>query len=145
MRYSDYLASAALLVSCISLGLSFWFGYRDKVSLNAKSKFLPAHPEYDRAHLQIKVVNKGRRVAVLTLFGGNLEDGGWQGESLGSEGKGLHLTENQFYERKFYKEDVLAVAPDSESPYVDLWFEDSLGSRHTVKHSKEHIKLLMAQ
>jgi len=108
----------------------------------ATSKFYPAHPEYDKAHLEIKVVNTGRRIAVLTLFGGDLEDGGWQGEGLGETGKGLHLAEHEFYNVKFYKDDVLAVSPDSESNYVELWFEDSLGRRHKVKNSKKNIGLL---
>ena len=109
----------------------------------AESKYYPAHPDYDQAHLHIKIVNKGRRIAILTLFGGNLDNGGWQGESLGEGRMGLHLAEHEFYEKKFYKDDVLAVAPDSEGIYVDLWFEDSLGRRHMVKNSKKHIKKLL--
>ena len=104
MDTSDYIAILALIVSILSLGVSFYFGYRDKVNLRATCKFFPDHPEYNRAHLSIKVVNHGRRPAIITLFGGYLQDGGWQGTYLrGIEGA-LRLGEHEFHEDNLYKE-----------------------------------------
>jgi hypothetical protein len=135
MTLSEYIPYIALAVSVLSFVTSFYFGFRERVWVRAVCKFYQAHPEYDRAHLRIRVVNRGRRIAVLTMFGGNLVDGGWQGEHLGEKERGLHLSEHQFYERKFYREDVVALAPDYVSEYVELWFEDSLGKRHKVRNS----------
>ncbi len=73
------------------------------------------------------------------MFGGDLAGGGWQGENLEGKGGGLHLSEHEYYERSFYREDIMAVAPDSESEYVELWFEDSLGKRHKIKKSRDGI------
>ena len=140
----DYLSISALIVSIISLGGTFYFNIRDRMKVQATSKLYASHPDYDKAHLEIKVVNIGRRIAVLTLFGGDLENGRWQGEALGESEKGLHLAEHEFYKYKFYKDDILAVSPDFESNYIELWFEDSLGRRHKVKDSKINVELLNA-
>jgi hypothetical protein len=139
MTWSESVPYVALAVSILSFFTSLYFGFRDRVWVRAVSTFYPAHPEYDRAHLRIRVVNRGRRIAILTMFGGDTADGRWQGEGLGEKQRGLHLTEHQFYERKFYREDIVASCPDSESQYVELWFEDSLGKRHKIKNSREHI------
>lgn len=142
MNLNEYIPYIALAISILSFITSFYFGFRDRVRVQATCKFYPTHPEYNRAHLSIRIVNRGRRVAVLTMFGGDLFDRTWQGENLGEKGRGLHLTEHQFYERKFYSEDIVAVSPDSESEFVELWFEDSLGKRHKVKNSRKGIQQL---
>ena len=142
METSDYIAISALVISVLSIGASFYFQYRDRVKLKASCKYLPAHPDYDRAHLKVKIVNCGRRPTLLTLFGGDLKDGGWQGTSLGGKNKALRLGEHEFHEEKFYHESIEAVAPDSMSEFTELWFEDSIGNRHIVKGSKEGIKKL---
>ena len=142
MTWSESVPYVALGMSILSFIMSFYFGFRDRVHVHAVSKFYPQHPDYDQANLDIRVVNRGRRIAVLTLFGGNTADGKWQGEGLGDKKTGLHLTEHDFYKRKFYFEDIVAASPDSESEYVELWFEDSLGKRHKVKHSRNGIQKL---
>ncbi|WP_414434317.1 hypothetical protein [Alloalcanivorax venustensis] len=142
MEDGDIVSYAALAVSIFSVVTSFYFGLRDRVKVSTSCKYYPAHPEYDREHLKIRVVNRGRRVAVLTMFGGDTIDGRWQGEALGEKGAGLRLAENEFYDREFYREDVEAVAPDVESEFSRLWFEDSLGRRHIVKGSKGSISSL---
>lgn len=142
MAWRESVPYVALGVSVLSFITSFYFGFRDRVRVRAIGKFYQGSPDYDRAHLSIRIVNKGRRIAVLTMFGGDTADGGWQGENLGEKMTGLHLTEHQFYERKFYREDIVASAPDSDSEYVELWFEDSLGKRHKVKNSRNGIQQL---
>lgn len=143
LTLSEYISFIALALSILSFITSFYFGFRDRMSVRAECEFFPSNPEYDRAHLRIRVVNRGRRIAILPMFGGDLASGGWQGEGLGEKDKGLHLAEHERFERKFYREDVVAVAPDSESEYVELWFEDSIGKRHKVKKSREGIEQLI--
>ncbi|MBI2286988.1 MAG: hypothetical protein HYU79_06050 [Nitrosomonadales bacterium] len=142
MSLSDYLSSAALFVSVVSLGVSIFYSQKDQMRLKAESKYFSGHPDYDRPHLNIRVINHGRRIAILRLFGGNTADGGWQGTVIGDQKRGLYLNEHEFYETKFYIEDIEATSPDSESEFVELWFEDSLGRRHKVKNSKKHIQHL---
>lgn len=142
MVTSDYLSIAAFIVSVLSFAGSFYFNFRDRMRVQATCRFHPTHPDYDKAHLAIQVVNRGRRIAILTLFGGDLEDGGWLGERLAESGKYFHLAEHECHEIKFYKDDLLAASPDSESNYIKLWFEDSLGRRHWVKNSMNNIMLL---
>lgn len=142
MSASEVIPYIALVISILSFITSFYLGFRDRVRVHATCKFYPEHPEYNRAHLVVRIVNRGRRVAVLTIFGGNLADGGWQGENLGAKERGLHLTEHEFFERKFYPEDIVAVAPDGESEFVELWFEDSVGKRHKVINSRKGIMQL---
>ncbi len=139
---SDIIAIIALFVSIISLIVTFVFNYRDRVNLKAECRYVEYHPDYDRSRLEIKIVNHGRRAALLRLFAGDLRDGGWQGTYLGDKEKGLRLGEHDFYESKFYKEDIEAVSPDSESEYISLWFEDSLGIRHEVKGAADGIRKL---
>lgn len=142
MEVSDYIAILALIVSAISLITSFYFGYRDKVNLKTECKYFDFHPEYDRAHLNIKITNHGRRPALLRWFGGRLRNGKWQAEGFEGKDSIKRLGEHEFYHRKFYKDDILAISPDDESEYVELWFEDSLGYRHVVKGSKKGIEKL---
>lgn len=143
MKPSDYISILALIISFLSLGVSIYFQYRDRVKLTTSCKYFPPHPDYDRGHLEIKVVNSGRRPTLLTILGGNLKDGGWQGTQLGGKDKSIRLGEHEFYEKKFYCEDIEVVSPDSESEFTELWFEDSIGDRHFVKGSKEGIKKLL--
>ena len=142
MGHDIVISYVALAVSVFSVATSFYFGLRDRMKVGAYCTYYPAHPDYDRANLKIRAVNRGRRVAVLTLFGGDTTDGNWQGEGLGERGAGLHLAEHEFYEREFYREDVEAISPDRESEFFELWFEDSLGRRHRVKGSKDGIRKL---
>lgn len=85
MTWSESVPYVALAVSILSFFTSFYFGFRDRVRVRAISTFYPAHPEYDRTHLRVRVVNRGRRIAILTTFGGDTADGGWLGERLGEK------------------------------------------------------------
>lgn len=96
MNISDKIAILALVVSLLSLAVSIYFQYRDRVKLKTTCTFYPAHPDYDRAHLAIRIVNHGRRPTLLTLFGGNLKDGKWQGTRLGQKDKAVRLGEHEF-------------------------------------------------
>jgi len=142
LQLSDYISLVALVIALLSFAASFYFGYRDRVKVKAFSEFYKGHEEYGPAHMNIRIVNHGRRVAVITMFGGNLEDGGWQATHIGDKGLGIRLAEHEFYKEYFRKEDVVSVYPDGESEYINLWFEDSLGKRHPVKNAEKHLRLL---
>src|SRR5262245_45948108 len=106
LKLSDVISILALFISMISLAISWFFNFRDKADLKIIGKFFVSHPDYDRAHINVKVVNSGRRPMILTLFGGDLKGGGYCGTSLGKDHKGLRLDEHESYETKVYVEDL---------------------------------------
>jgi len=143
MAFSDLLSLFALLVSIISLIISWHFGFRDKAKLKITSNFYHSHQDQDRDRIGIKIVNHGRRATILTLFGGDLDNGGWSGTCLGKKGDGLRLGEHEKYETTVYANDLLVT--DSEgnlAEFVRFWFEDTLGQRHKVKSSEKLIAKL---
>jgi len=145
MNTSNYISSLALLVSVVSLIISWHFGFRDKSKLKTYAKFYPSHPNHDRAKIEIKIVNHGRRATILTLFGGDLEDGGMSGIYLGKEGDGLRLGEHEKYETIVYADDLLVTHPEGNiAQFVRFWFEDTLGQRHKIKNSEKLISKLIS-
>lgn len=106
MATSDILSVLALVISILSCGTSFYFSYRDRVALKVFCRFYNHHPEYDRTHILIKIINIGRRTAILRLFGGPTDSSGWCAEYLDKANGGLRLGENEFHEIKIYKEDL---------------------------------------
>ena len=142
LQFSDYVSIIALVVALLSFATAFYFGFRDRVNVKAFSTFYKGHEEYGAAHMEVRLVNHGRRVAVITMFGGDLENGGWEGTNLGEKGLGIRLAEHEFHTERLGKEEIFARGPECEDKYVNLWFEDSLGKRHPVKDSKKHLGLL---
>ena len=140
ITFSDYIATSAFIVSLLSFGTAIYFGFRDRVHLKATSKLY----KFGHAYLEIKVVNYGRRPAILTMFGGELDNGKWRGTYLGGKEQCIRLEENEYHIEKVFFSD-LQHFDDVEKEvreYVRLWFEDSLGNRHPVKKSKRNIQLL---
>ena len=134
-QFSDYVSAIALVVALLSFVASFYFGFRDRVNVKAFST-------YYEGYCSIKIVNHGRRAAIITMFGGDLENGYWQATHLGEKGLGIRLAEHEFHTENFSERDILAIGPDHESEFINLWFEDSLGKRHLVKDSEEHLQRL---
>lgn len=75
------ISIAALILSTVSLAISWYFGFRDRFKLVATSEFFPEN-EYGPAYIRIKVVNVGRRLVILRLLGGDHSEGGWSGTYL---------------------------------------------------------------
>lgn len=92
--------------------------------------------------MHVKVVNVGRRLVILRLFGGHDTDGHWSGEILGEDGKGLYLKENEVFEKTMRWDDLHVMNPydDSDANYVSLWVEDTRGHRHKIKKSRQNIR-----
>ena len=127
---STKISLVALAISIGSFVLSGYFGFRDKYKVVATSKFYPDH-EYGSASVHVKVVNVGRRLVILRLFGGDHSDGGWSGEYLEKVEGGLYLKENEFLEKTLHWDDLHSMGPDYEvAIYKNLWVEDSRGHRH---------------
>jgi len=129
-----------LVVSIVSLGVSLYVTQLDRFKLKATSTLYLPYDYNDKAHIEVRIVNHGRRVAVLTMFGGDTEAGGWNGSHLFN--KGLYLAENEFHKRTLTKDEAECVGPEYETEYVSLWFEDSHGRRHQVKGSRKHLEQL---
>ena len=106
MTSSDYIAVLALIVSLFSFGTSLYFGLRDRVHLKVTSKILNHGGRFGHAHLEIKVVNRGRRPAILTMWGGELDTGKWVGTYVGEKGQGIRLEENEYYIEKLSVSDL---------------------------------------
>jgi len=140
LQSSDYISLVAIVIALLSFAASFYFGYRDRVKVKAFSEIYQS--DDGSAYMEIRIVNHGRRVAVITMFGGNLENGGWQATHIGEKGLGIRLAEREFHKKFLSKGEVVSVSPEGESEYVNLWFEDSLGKRHPVKNAEKHLRLL---
>ena len=144
METSILIALAALTISLISLAFSVHFGLRDRCKLVTESRFFP-EDEYGPAVVQIKIVNAGRRVAVLRVLGGYHVGGGSSGEILGKDRTGHALSEQESLERRYHWDNIHTLSPDGEIyTYESLYIEDTLGRRYKIRDSKTNIKKLLA-
>lgn len=108
------------------------------------SRYLPAS-EYGPSRIILTLINKGRRPVILRMIGGTSEDGKWAASFLEHEKGGLRLGEHERYEHTIEKEDTVSFHPEHEDLFFEhLWVEDSLGNRHQVPNSREHIRQLWA-
>ena len=140
LQISDWFSLVALVVSIISLAVSLYATQLDRFKLKATSTLYLPNEYNDEGHIEVRIVNHGRRVAVMTMFGGDTEVGGYSATHLVA--KGLHLAENEFHKLTLTKPEALCVGPEYETEYVSLWFEDSHGRRHQVKDSRKHLEQL---
>lgn len=140
LQISDWFSLFALVVSIVSLAGSLYAIQLDRFKLKATSTLYLPDEYNDKAHIEVRIVNHGRRVAVLTMFGGDSEAGGWYGSHLFN--KGLYLAENEIHKRTLTKDEAECVGPEWVNEYVSLWFEDSHGRRHQVKGSRKHLEQL---
>ena len=139
MGISFYLSLIAIIIACISLFWSIYLGYRDRGNIKAISKISYNGPDSKYFHLQVKVVNCGRRPVILSMFGADYSDGTRGGTYIEKESG--RLTENEKYEITIRAGDSDTMSPDGEEA-VDFWFEDTLGRRYKVKNAKENLKKL---
>lgn len=143
MQTSDYISIAALVISIMSITIVWYFGFRDRAHLKTFAQFYSFNPNYNRAHIAIKIVNCGRRPVILTMFGGDLSNGSWCGTVIEKEGEGIILKEHGKYETTVYLEDLHYSNPEgNEADYINFWFENTLGQRYKVKNSEKLIKKL---
>jgi hypothetical protein len=146
MTISDYIAVSALIISVLSFATSMYFGLLDRVRIKAVSKLYNMDPEFGPSFLEVKAINCGRRVTILTTFGAKLDDGSCVSTYIGKDGQGIRLAENEYHVEKLKMSDLKQVDPSTGDirEYEELYFEDSLGRRHTVRHSRQDIARLKA-
>ena len=77
------------------------------------------------------------------MWGGYDLNHRWVGTPLGKAGEGLRLGEKEWHEIKFHQEDIFNDTPNGYMEFVDLWIEDSLRHRYTIKNAKKNIKRLV--
>lgn len=135
-------SNIALIVSGSSLvlsGVGFALNqFRDRPRLKVSSTLY--HDDDGNPYkIGVTVVNKGRRPVILAMVGGNCRNGGWGGSDFISNG--IRLGENEHHQFEIDKEGVVAMdrygGPDE--PYDLMWVQDTLGNRHKIPNSHEHI------
>ena len=143
MTASLIVSVVALCVSLTSLGFSAYFGLRDRASLKAACKFTDRW-EGSSASISVSIVNAGRRPVVLRTWAGVDKDGNWIGTFFGKDQGGLRLGEHERHDFRLMKDDCYAVTPDEDVVFADLWIEDTLGRRHTVRDATANLAKLHA-
>jgi hypothetical protein len=144
MQFAEWLSVIALIVSLGSLSASLYFNLRDRAKIEARSQYYPGI-EDGVPMIELSVVNAGRRPVVLRMWGGMDASGDWVGTMINSAEGGKRLAEHDRYEVKLMRDDLVALTPDSDVVFVDLWFEDTLGRRHRVRNAKEHVRKLWSR
>jgi len=143
MTRAEFIAALALVVSALSFGVSVFSSWRDRARLVTSSRFIAWWDDND-AHVNVFVVNTGRRPLILRMWVGAESKDNWVGTYLGTEKSGLRLGEHERHEFKLKKQDLLEFTPDGDVSIQDLWFEDTLGRRHLVKGARENLAKLRA-
>ena len=141
MQFSDWLALSALVVSLLSLAVTTRGAFLDRSRLTITSAYREAS-ENGPARIQITLVNKGRRPAILRTFGGRDSAGATSGTYLDHQAGGKRLAEHEIHEFTVTKEDTVLFGPDEDLFFAELWIEDSLGRRHKVPNSKQYLARL---
>lgn len=140
--YAELVSTIALVIAFAGLCISGWVAFRDRPRLRITSQFIPAS-EYGPNRIVVTLLNKGRRPVILRLLGGTSQDGRWSGEFLDHKNGGLRLGEHERYEHTIVRENAGEFHHEDETLFFDnLWVEDSLGNRHPVPKSREHLRQL---
>lgn len=140
------IATAALLVSILSLILSIYVVSRDRSRLKTESQAYINEETGEFSIINLKAVNTGRRPIILTAVQGVYEGKHRASSFIDYEDKGHPLNENEIYEYRLRKFDGMTVCdPDDSGTYYDLrdlYFIDSTGRRYHIKGAKKNVKLL---
>ncbi len=134
----------ALCVSIAGFCLAFANYRRDRDDVKATCRFTVGYEGTD-PHLLASVVNAGRRPVVLRMWGGTDKAGVWAGTMLNHDEGGRRLGEHERLDFPIVAQDVLCFVPEGDDVlYADLWFEDTLGRRHTMKGAKDALHKLLS-
>jgi hypothetical protein len=121
------VAALALIVSTISLCVSFSSFLRDRARRRVKSVFHEPS-EYGNGCIHLTIMNAGRRPIILRLLG---DEGGdnWVGTFFGDHERGLRLGKHERHELNIRSEDLVQTTAYDEITVTTIWIEDSLGRR----------------
>lgn len=132
-----FISAAGFLLSCASFITSVYIAKRDRGRLIAKSTFIPKQDSYT-ADVLIEIVNKGRRPMTIISLCWKAKDGTWHGKALGEyvlpETARLPVLISNI-------EDIVYDSATGWFP-SDLYFNDSFGNYHKVKHSQRNLRQL---
>ncbi len=144
LTFAEKLSFVAILISVASFFVAARSAFLDRTRLKVSSVFHESD-EWGPAQIVVTIINRGRRPAILRLFGGTDANGIGSGLFFDHEKGGLRLAENERHERIVKRDDTVTFDPnDADLLYETLWVEDSLGVRHDVPNSREYIKKLWA-
>lgn len=144
MPSAEIISIIALLASFASLSASLYFNLRDRARIIAKSTYYPGR-DGDAPSVAISVVNAGRRPIILRMLAGEDGKGEWVGTLLNPKESGYRLAEHERYDIRLLRDDLVAFTPDDDVIFTNLWFEDTLGRRHSVAGARENTGKLWAQ
>jgi hypothetical protein len=141
MTTATMMALIALIASIISAGFSIYFGTRDRARLHAFSHLYKGDDEH-APHIKVAAINKGRRPLILRMWGGADDKGEWVGTFIERERQGHRLGEHERFEITLENGDLGFELDEFDEvvEFTELWFEDSIGRRHRVNGSRQHIK-----
>lgn len=141
MTRSDFFSSIALGISIISLGLSAYFGLRDRAKIHTSCNYYPLS-EHRPASMKVSIVNSGRRPIVLRMICKSDKQGHWVGEYIGDDKKGYQLGEHEGYEIRLTEENLFGTVPEEGDlmEIDDLYFEDFLGKKYPIKNARENLR-----
>lgn len=142
-EYSSVISTIALIVSVGSFGVAAYNAFRDRPRLRVTTKFYE-FSEWGPARMDVVVVNMGRRPVILRLLGGHTSSDSYGGTLLESAKGGLRLGEHERHEFRIERDDAILPGPDGPETYERMWIEDSLGDRHPIPQSQEHIPKLFS-
>ena len=108
LTFAEKLSTAAILISVASFFIAARSAFLDRTRLKVSSVFHEAD-EWGPAQVVVTVINKGRRPAILRLFGGTDANGIGSGEFFDHEKGGLRLAENERYERTVRRDDTMTL------------------------------------
>lgn len=140
------IATAALLISILSLTLSLYGVSRDRAHLKTESHVFKNESTGEFSTVYVKAVNIGRRPVILTLIQGVYGKKHVSGVYVDCENKGVLLNEGEFFEYRFGRFDgIMVYDPEEGGPFSDLedlFLVDSAGKKYHVKEAKQNIKLV---
>lgn len=139
MNVSVAISVAALLVSIASLAISVHFKRKEEAKIRASSQLFVGDEDHEPA-IVVTAVNVGRRPAILRMLVGVGADKQWSGLMLGDDHQGIRLEENERFEKQQKASDLGVSHEEAEFEFTELYFEDSLGKRWTIRDSERHIK-----
>lgn len=144
-EYANIVSTIALAISFGSFGVAVYNSFRDRPRLKVTSTLYDgSHGE--PVHIQVEVVNAGRRPLILRLLGGDGSGNSWGGKHIEYEKGGLRLGEHEHHAFTIEKKDAVLYDPDDgpEETFKRMWIQDSLGNRYPIPKSSEYIGKLFS-
>lgn len=142
---SDYLIFAGLVLALVVIVYIALFFFQDKMKINAVATYIPGE-QMEPPQISIKVVNRGKGMAILSMLGGKTDDGSVSSLFLNPMENGIRLRENETH-TEIYELNDLHLPDESKgdlSYFKKLWIMDSHGHRHRVRRSRKAIRQLKA-